>query len=142
MILQFVLICEFSPAIYISYILLFIGHINFYYGMLFNNTFIKFRDYWADWMSEVQFEPPFSIVLSQWAPKFTRQFSISESCFGSMFSVRLSIIINKAFKATVMTSKSSLWQSFRIYMIELTSWLLKLDLNSSSAKRLIIIPKQ
>ena len=59
---------------------------NFYYGMLLSKTFIKFLDYWADWISILeQLDALLSIVLSQWVPKLTKQLYISANCLGSIF---------------------------------------------------------
>lgn len=144
MILQFGVLCKLSATIYTYHnTLLLIGHIYFYQGILFSNTFIRFLDYCTFCSDEnYQLFVKVSIVLSQCVPKFNRHCQIQDSCFGSMFYVRLSIIMKRALRATVTTQKSYVLQSLRIYTMEPTRMSLQPPLNQSSANRLTIIPKQ
>ena len=133
---------NFLPQSKYGNMLLLIGQIYFSSGKLLSRTFIKFLDSWTDWISFLEvYSVSSSINRSQFVPKFTRQFSISISCLGSIFYERFYTIIDRALRQTPTMSKSSLWHSERISRMQVTKDALFVDLNSSSASKLIMMPK-
>jgi len=64
----------------------FTGQINFYYGMLFSRLFIKALDYWIEEIScAYVFSYLLIMILSQWEPRFIRQFYTFPKVYGSIF---------------------------------------------------------